>query len=739
MLRILLSSLLLIISCTAGAQTPISGTINTYREVTSITGPGSVELNSTGGFNQGDKVLVIQMKGASINTSNTDSFGYVGDYNGAGSHEWCTICEVNGDELVFEKEFINDYDVNGAIQVVDIPQYTDAEVTNTLTAQVWNGSTGGVLIFECSGTLTLNATVDVTQTGFRGGQHDESTYNCNFLSDFPDYSFPLNSGFGAQKGEGVFTWGNATEAGRGPAGNGGGGGNDHNAGGGGGSNLSPGGQGGENQDPATFTCKGYYPGVGGRSLATDDHRVFMGGGGGAGHSNSQFNSSGGRGGGIIIITANTVIGNGNSIRSNGEIGQNGFGDGSGGGGAGGTIVLDVQTFSGSIFTQVNGGDGGSSDNFTADRCFGPGGGGSGGLVWYSANTQPGTVTNQLNQGQNGVVTNTTNNGCNGQALNAAPGSMGITQFDYVMPTGNKGNQDCNYIPQVDLGADTMYLCTGSTITLDAGPDGTVSYQWSSGETTQTLDVTSAGTYVVMVDNGTCPVCDSVTIFEVPTATVNLGNDITVCDNAPITLAAGGDSTYTYAWTTGDSTQSISVTTSGTYGVTVNNGGCSAYDEVAINYVTNPIVPSTLSVEICDAPTATLDAENPGFSYLWNTGETTSTIEASETGEYSVTISSGPSCSLDATFTVTRCDVDILLPNTITPNGDGRNDTFIIEGIENFPGATVQIYNRNGNLIFETDNYQNDWDGGSLPATAYFYIIDLNIGTDPYHGSITIVR
>lgn len=722
----------------AMAQTPISGTINTYREVQSITGPGSVDLTSSIGFNSGDTVLVIQMKGAQINTSNTDSFGSVYDYNGAGAHEWCVICEVNGSELVFEKEFINDYDENGGMQVVDIPLYQDAEVTNDLTADAWNGQTGGILIFKVFGTLTLNATIDLNHTGFRGGQHDESSYSCSFLTQHQNYFYDMASGIGGQKGEGVADWSNNYEGGRGALANGGGGGNDHNSGGGGGSNLTAGGQGGENQDPGNFTCKGFWPGIGGKELTTDVDRVFMGGGGGAGHSNSQWNSSGSRGGGIAIITANTLVGNGEVIRANGAKGEDGFGDGSGGGGAGGSVVLDVQNYTGNVFVQVFGGDGGSSDGFSSDRCFGPGGGGSGGMCWVSDATQSGNITFQGTGGQNGVVANSTNNGCLGQALNAAPGSDGLVQFDYVMPTGDKGNQDCNYIPQVDLGADTVYLCDGSTLTLDAGPDGTVSYLWSTGETTQTIDVTTAGTYVVIVENGTCPSCDSVTVFVTPSVSVDLGPDLSPCDNSVITLDAGA-TPPNYNWSTGNTSQTIDVTTSGTYSVTVDNGGCFATDDVVITYYPTPSDPSVLDAEICNAPTATLDAENVGSTYLWSTGETTQTIDVAEAGSYVVTISNGPFCQIDATYVVTRCGVNLLLPNTITPNGDGKNDTFIIEGIENYSGNSVKIYNRNGNLVFETNDYQNNWDGNGLPAASYFYIIDLNLDGEPYHGSVTIIR
>ncbi|MEM1321727.1 MAG: gliding motility-associated C-terminal domain-containing protein [Bacteroidota bacterium] len=71
--------------------------------------------------------------------------------------------------------------------------------------------------------------------------------------------------------------------------------------------------------------------------------------------------------------------------------------------------------------------------------------------------------------------------------------------------------------------------------------------------------------------------------------------------------------------------------------------------------------------------------------------------------------------------------EFVIRNGFSPNGDSRNDSFVIEGIEGFPDHTLYIYNRWGNLVLETQNYQNDWqgtwDGGDLPDGVYFYVFD----------------
>ncbi|MBB2149313.1 T9SS type B sorting domain-containing protein [Pedobacter gandavensis] len=75
-----------------------------------------------------------------------------------------------------------------------------------------------------------------------------------------------------------------------------------------------------------------------------------------------------------------------------------------------------------------------------------------------------------------------------------------------------------------------------------------------------------------------------------------------------------------------------------------------------------------------------------------------------------------------TVTTTVENADFIIPNVITPNGDGSNDTFKIKGLENYPGTQVTIFNRWGNEVYRSDNYNNDWDGSQLNEGTYYYLI-----------------
>jgi gliding motility-associated-like protein len=91
-----------------------------------------------------------------------------------------------------------------------------------------------------------------------------------------------------------------------------------------------------------------------------------------------------------------------------------------------------------------------------------------------------------------------------------------------------------------------------------------------------------------------------------------------------------------------------------------------------------------------------------------------------------------------------------VPEAITPNGDNLNDFFFIEGIQNYPGNNIQIFNRWGNKVFDMTEYDNSWQGTAniginvigtdLPTGTYYYILDLNLGsTEIKKGFVYIKR
>ena len=91
---------------------------------------------------------------------------------------------------------------------------------------------------------------------------------------------------------------------------------------------------------------------------------------------------------------------------------------------------------------------------------------------------------------------------------------------------------------------------------------------------------------------------------------------------------------------------------------------------------------------------------------------------------------------------------MIIPQGFSPNNDRINDYFVIPGIENFPNNKITIFNRWGNIVYESNKYNNEWEGKSnkgpsayedLPVGVYYYILDLGDGRNPITGYIYLNR
>jgi uncharacterized repeat protein (TIGR01451 family) len=497
---------------TAGDEGPratLSGIVNTYYPGVGTAAAGATTITvgtPTGAANTiaaGDLLLVIQMQDATIDTRNTSRYGDggIGDpgsgalttnFN-AGQYEYVTAVNLvgasltirgtgagNGLRSTYTSAAWSNTQGQRTFQVVRVPQYSSATVAaaTTLTAQAWNGSTGGVVAIDVAGTLTVSGTVSADGRGFRGGG-GRGTSGGGTGAGTPantDYMLPSSWNLNGQKGEGVagtpryvydgtsvvdtgaegypgnatFTAGAAT--GRGAPGNAGGGGtdgsttnNEENSGGGGGGNGGAGGVGG-----LTWRDRANIGGFGGlMSVAPSNTRVVMGGGGGAGSRNNSSGvaASGAVGGGIIMIRAGTLNGSG-TLSANGADAYNlTLNDGGGGGGAGGSILASAATYSGTLALSARGGRGGDAWNTSpvgtvcgstpcdTDNRHGPGGGGGGG---YVATTWNGTAN--VVGGTNGITTTT---GSPNNVYGATPGSTGTsTTLNATLIPGTSPGAQC---------------------------------------------------------------------------------------------------------------------------------------------------------------------------------------------------------------------------------------------------------------------------------------------------------
>lgn len=513
------------LACLAGAslqaQTPIGGLVNDYAAVTNVIACDSaVVVSNPAPFSIGDRVLLLQMKGAEILRTNDSTFGTPVNLHAAGAGEFLVVEAIAGSTITFSTRMVHPYDTSGVVQLVRVPTYDDARITQPLTAMAWDGTRGGVVAVWVNGTLSMEADIDVRGMGYRGGRRGGVANGCN-MTDFV-------TGYGEQRagGKGESAVVVPLLAARGHLLSGGGGGNGHNSGGAGGGNGGRGGHGGD----ASVYCRlaMNVGGDGGLSMADviRDQRFFLGGGGGGGHENrGDFEgTSGGNGGGIVMLHARVIRGNGRSINASGAdvVDTSGW-DGAGGGGAGGTVLLDAESVQGTLRVNVRGGKGGdvgkSASQGKVYSAHGPGGGGAGGIV-VTTRPHPAIVAD-LRGGTPGTHVEP-NNEAYQQSRNATVGGDGVIIDDLTWRTPK-------VYPFAAGGGGA--ICPGDSVTLWATP-GFLRYAWSNGATTASVRVGAAGTYsVIAIDSGGCPheVSGIVVRYNPAQYTVQRDLDFGACD------------------------------------------------------------------------------------------------------------------------------------------------------------------------------------------------------------------
>jgi gliding motility-associated-like protein len=232
-----------------------------------------------------------------------------------------------------------------------------------------------------------------------------------------------------------------------------------------------------------------------------------------------------------------------------------------------------------------------------------------------------------------------------------------------------------------------------------------------------------------------------------------------CSAAPILLEAeiSGCNSCIYTWNNGSNETSIEVPNGvrDTFTVRVyDEFGCVAFDTVFIEIPPLPEINlGPADTVIVQGSSLTIGSLNPDFQYVWNTGETTATIRATESGDYSVTVTDAAGCT--ATDQI-RVDVtfrgNVFVPNVFSPNLDGYNDyasIFTDESVRRV--VTFQIADRWGTLVFrrddflpeqEFDGWDGDYRGEPAPPGVYSWFAEIEYldgSRELLEGSVTVLR
>jgi len=331
-----------------------------------------------------------------------------------------------------------------------------------------------------------------------------------------------------------------------------------------------------------------------------------------------------------------------------------------------------------------------------------------------------------------------------------------------------------YQPHVNGTLPDSAFCEGNSVTLDAGQGSNYLWMRLNPNTlvgaSQTLKIDTTGVYTVFVDGGNNTRCtdqDTFVIVAIPNP--DLGPDTCIwTDEAPYILDAGYfPGNILYEWSDGSSGDTLAVNTSSDYWVALSypqiNPNVKCKDDAVVNVMDKNTFILSAKVNALDDNTSEnpisgdrkicthqrlkiIGPEPPAnhtYSYQWykNNSPVSQSpyfiLKETEEGTYTVTLNAG-GCVDKIDVSAEHCLVEP--PNVITPNNvDGFNDYFKIEGLENFPDSKLVIFNRWGKKIFESNNYQNDWNGNGAADGVYYWILYLadGMGTT-MKGTVTII-
>ncbi|MGK0391061.1 MAG: gliding motility-associated-like protein, partial [Maribacter sp.] len=370
---------------------------------------------------------------------------------------------------------------------------------------------------------------------------------------------------------------------------------------------------------------------------------------------------------------------------------------------------------------------------------------------FSSNEQNPLLSN-ADINDNGVytVTATYNNGCTSTA------STNVQVFNTV----------------VQVASNNSPICLGETAQLSVTGDPNWTYEWSNSNGYNATgqnpsfegdEVSDSGTYsVTITDNNGCEGVFNtiVVISDFPSIMTETSGP--ACEFASVQLITTYNPIWNYEWEGPNNfidsisdpiLENVTEINEGYYYVSVTNAtGCETIDTIFLD-VYDDLMAVPYGDTIIYETQSTIIGVSDGVNVIWNPTNTLNCSDCldvvampEETTVYQVVVSDEYGC-LD-TFNITvevevREEDDLIVPNTITPNDDGKNDTWVIPWLDQFPDNEVVILNRWGDEVFKAKSYQNNfggkYNGRDLPPGTYYFILLLGEDFTPFKGPLTIIR
>lgn len=338
-------------------------------------------------------------------------------------------------------------------------------------------------------------------------------------------------------------------------------------------------------------------------------------------------------------------------------------------------------------------------------------------------------------------------------------------------SGNLGTSQCrinspvlqvivnpNLLPSVSSNSP---ICVGQTISISAsgsniswiGPNG------FSGSGSK-VDITNAqllhaGKYYLQSANGSCTRIDSINITINPSPTVGVDiSSANLCEGDSVLVNLTGANSYTWQPSQGviasASSAWLKPTDSILYVVTGTSAGCSDTASVQVNITTKPKANAGTDRTIMEGSSVQLQGIVTGDSlkYFWSPDYRINSLQMLQPfvsplkdTAYTFTAQSLIGCGIDKDTVRVRVLKKLIVPNAFSPNGDGINDVWMIDGIEAYNTAEAKVFDRFGKVVFQTTRFKS-WNGTitgkKLPMGTYYYIIDTKAGLPVLTGWLQLL-
>lgn len=311
-------------------------------------------------------------------------------------------------------------------------------------------------------------------------------------------------------------------------------------------------------------------------------------------------------------------------------------------------------------------------------------------------------------------------------------------YTYVVCPGDTG---MDYSVQGTEGSTFEWSVEGGTISRNYGEKIIVDWSMVPGIYQITVQEISAdGCYAIPKSVG----------VMISAPDIDLGGDVNICEGETLTLSPEGEY-YSFEWQDGSTLPSFTTAEEGFISCKVSDKyGCFWEDQVFLDIKPLPVVDLGSDTSLCGEQYLDLSGGYDAVNFTWSTGDFSAGITVYQGyQEISVIVEDEFGCFNYDTIIINDCDPSVYfkdIPTAITPNGDGRNDEWVLEKLEAYPDVVVDIYDRWGDLVFRSEpGYPEPWDGRNmrgklLPMDSYHFVILLNFGDDDrIVGAVTVIR